>query len=635
MEKKIELFVPGRLCLFGEHSDWAGKYRTINQKIEIGNAIVTGVEQGIYANVYANDKFVVKNGNDIFECEMDVERLKEIASEGSYYSYMAGVAAYIKEHYNVGGIEIEIIKTTLPIKKGLSSSAAICVLVARAFNQLYKLQLNTLGEMNIAYYGEILTPSRCGRLDQACAFGIKPMLMRFDGDNLSVHHLKVGGDFYWVFADLMSKKDTIKILSSLNKCYPFSQNELEEKVHAGLGTMNKEIIEKAAEYLKFGDAAELGKLMTYSQKVFDEMIAPACMEELEAPILHKVLNDERVKELTYGAKGVGSQGDGTVQFLAKDEESQLQLIEYLESLGMSAYKLTIKVTKTVKKAIIPVAGFGTRMYPITKLLKKPFLPVVDKDGFVKPALMVLLEELDNAGIEEICLVIDESDEEIYDAFFKANLSSEHQAKLSTEMLEYEGKIHRIGKKIQYVFQREKLGLGHAVYLCKEFTNNEPTLLLLGDQIYKTSYCKSCTEQLLEFYEKTPILTVSAVKTPLNSVHKYGIMSGTFDTDENAFQVSTMYEKPTADYAEQYLYTKKKGKKLYYSVFGEYVLTPLVFEKLENMIKDGRKSRGEYQLTDALESVLEKEGMNAFIPKGEMFDIGTPDAYKHALSDFYK
>ena len=178
----IELFVPGRLCLVGEHSDWAGKYRSQNNNIEKGYAIVTGINEGIYAKVKTSDKLVIKNNinHTSFVCDMDYKKLNKVASEGKYYSYIAGVAATTIEQYNVSGIEVIITKSTLPEKKGLSSSAAICVLIARAFNKLYHLHLNTIGEMNLAYLGEILTPSRCGRLDQACAFGQKPILMILD-----------------------------------------------------------------------------------------------------------------------------------------------------------------------------------------------------------------------------------------------------------------------------------------------------------------------------------------------------------------------------------------------------------------------------------------------------------------------
>ena len=142
--KTIDLFVPGRLCIMGEHSDWAGKYRNVNNKINKGYAIVTGIEEGIYAKATVADKLIIKNNvnKQSFECDMDYDKLKSIAEDGGYWSYIAGVAACVKEQYNIGGIEVIINKVTIPEKKGLSSSAAICVLIARAFNQLYNLHLN-------------------------------------------------------------------------------------------------------------------------------------------------------------------------------------------------------------------------------------------------------------------------------------------------------------------------------------------------------------------------------------------------------------------------------------------------------------------------------------------------------------
>ena len=248
----IKLFVPGRLCLFGEHTDWAGHYRTMNADIMPGASIVTGIEQGVYAEVekspifemYSDAPEINQVWND-FSCRMNEAELKSVAKSGSFFCYCAGVASYMLEWYKVGGVRIRITKMTLPMKSGLSSSAAICVLVARAFNLLYKLNLNTLGEMNIAYLGELRTSSRCGRLDQACAFGVKPNLMTFDGDEIEVKALNVKKPLYWVFADLCAKKDTIRILSDLNKSYPFASNEAEENLHKALGEWNHEIVNKA------------------------------------------------------------------------------------------------------------------------------------------------------------------------------------------------------------------------------------------------------------------------------------------------------------------------------------------------------------------------------------------------------
>ena len=149
-----KLFVPGRLCLFGEHTDWAGHYRTMNAEIAPGAAIVTGIEQGIYAEVEKSSLFEVQsvvpeieNEWQDFACRMDEQELKRIAKSGSFFCYCAGVASYMLEWYKVGGVRIKITSMTLPIKSGLSSSAAICVLVARAFNLLYNLNLNTMGAL--------------------------------------------------------------------------------------------------------------------------------------------------------------------------------------------------------------------------------------------------------------------------------------------------------------------------------------------------------------------------------------------------------------------------------------------------------------------------------------------------------
>ncbi|MDR3046948.1 MAG: hypothetical protein LBU51_04945 [Bacteroidales bacterium] len=347
--ESIKIFVPGRLCLFGEHSDWAGLHRKINANIVPGMAIVASIEQGIYAEVKRSDRFIIHNESeelrDIwfdFDSTIQTKELRNIAVSNSYFSYVAGVASYIKDHYNVSGLKITIKKMTLPIKKGLSSSAAICVLVTRAFNLLYQLNLNTIGEMNIAFKGERRTKSRCGRLDHACAFGGSPVCIHFDGDKIKVERLVSKEPLYLVFANLNAEKDTIRILSDLNKCYPFATNEKEKNVHEALGTKNQEIVGLAIGYIKNGDVVSLGQLMTKAQKLFDVMIAPASPEQLSAPKLHQFLNDKIVQSLSYGGKGVGSQGDGTIQFLAKNIVSQKQLIVYLQQEGLIPYPLTIK-----------------------------------------------------------------------------------------------------------------------------------------------------------------------------------------------------------------------------------------------------------------------------------------------------
>ena len=629
-EKKIDLFVPGRLCIMGEHSDWAGKYRNVNNKINKGYAIVTGIEEGIYARALLSDRLIVRNkvNNQSFECEMDYEKLKSIAEEGGYWSYVAGVAACVKEQYNIGGIEVIINKITIPEKKGLSSSAAICVLIARAFNQLYNLHLNVIGEMNLAYLGEITTPSRCGKLDQACAFGKKPVLMTFDGDRIEVKNIKVKQPLYFVFADLMAKKDTIKILGDLNRSFPFAESKLDEMVQDGLGIDNDKIVHKCIEYIENGDIEKVGMMMIEAQKTFDKKVAPACPQELTSPVLHKVLEDEYIKSLSYGRKGVGSQGDGTVQVLAKNLEAQQLILKYFKKkLHMDAFYLTIDATKPVRKAIIPVAGNGTRLFPITKSLKKAFLPIVDSDGIIKPVILSLVEEVVSAGIEEVYLIIDESDQRDYDRLFSEELPSSIVSKLSPEMLEYESKIQAIGKKIKYIYQKEKLGLGHAVSLCDKYVKGEPVLLVLGDQLYITKNNLSCTEQFLRNFAETGKLSVSVCEVPQSQVSKYGILCGKIESGNDYFYVDNIVEKPEPSIAAEKYYTVSGHTKKYYAVFGQYIINSDVFEILKKNIREGKKENGEYQITSVLKQVMEQQGMVAFIPDGEMLDVGTVKSYQ--------
>ncbi|SEE11931.1 UTP-glucose-1-phosphate uridylyltransferase [Prevotella aff. ruminicola Tc2-24] len=643
----IKLFVPGRLCLFGEHTDWAGHYRTMNADIKPGAAIVTGIEQGICAEVEKSSIFEMYSTageiDDVwqdFSCRMDEGELKRIAKSGSFFCYCAGVASYMLEWYKVGGVRIRITSMTLPMKSGLSSSAAICVLVARAFNLLYNLNLNTLGEMNIAYLGELRTSSRCGRLDQACAFGVKPNLMTFDGDEIEVRSLNVKKHLYWVFADLCAEKDTIRILSDLNKAYPFPSNEAEKAEHEALGSRNLEIVNRAVNYMAEGKAEELGRLMTEAEALFDAQVAPMSVA-LWSPKLHAVLNDPVITPMVWGGKGVGSHGDGSVQFLARSEEDQLRLADYLNKQGMKAYTLTLKPVHTVRRAIIPVAGFGTRLYPATRALKKDFFPIPCPDGMVRPVILILLEELVQSGIEEICLVLgSEEERRQYADFFEHPLSDDHLQKLNPEAQEYENRILDIGKRLRYVYQREKRGFGHAVYQAAQFAGNEPVLLLLGDTLYRSDSNKPCALQMVEEYERYNSLLVSIHTVPLSEVSHYGILHGVWeDKERTALSVDVINEKPKPSYAEEFLGVRNNnGEKEYYSVFGQYILTPEVFEQLHLDIMKAEMDKDysrEIELTSALEAVRQHSGMMGVRLKGRMYDMGNPAALVRAVTEFSK
>jgi len=628
----INLFVPGRLCLFGEHSDWAGQMRKFNSNIFPGQALVACTSEGIHAKARISDTLKLRTVTPVgehvsFECDFRPEKLRKIAAEGGYFSYVAGVAAYISTFYDIGGIDLDCFDVTLPQKKGLSSSAAVCVLTARAFNRLYGLNLTTRGEMEAAYNGEQLTPSRCGRLDQACAYGKGIMHMHFDGDVLDVKPIQVGEILHFVFADLKAEKDTVAILRDLNAAYPYARDESHSALHDLFGKLNSQVMMQSITAIADGDAAEIGKLMKKSQHQFDLYAAPLSPKELKSEKLHSVLADKKLEQWTYGGKGVGSQGDGMVQFIAKDDECQRQLMNYLtQILGLESYSITVPKTKTVRKAVIPIAGYGTRMYPATKIIKKELFPVIDKDGYAKPALLIILDELLNAGIEEICLIIRPGEENLYLSLFK-NLHDDNKSKLPSNLKAYENKLSDIKDKLVFACQKEMLGFGHAVLQSADFADNEPVLLVLGDHLFRSRNEINCAGQMINEFEKTRHLTIGLFEIDSSDSSKYGVVQGEF-IDKRLAQLNKLVEKPEVEYANSHMGICGKQ----YAMF-MYVLTPGVYTSLQSQFKDGKTEYGEFQLTPSLDEVARKQGAYGFVIDGERFDIGMPNFYRDTVARF--
>jgi galactokinase len=346
----MKLFVPGRLCLFGEHSDWAGEYRRLNPILEKGYALIVGTNQGIYAQVKpARNRFIIFNKHQKLSIPLDLEVLLAEAQRGGFFSYAAGVAYQILTRYSVGGITINNYLTDLPIQKGLSSSAAICVLVARAFNHLYQLNLSLQEEMELAYLGERTTPSHCGRMDQACAYGNRPILMIFDGDSLEIMPLTVLKNLFLVIVDLGASKNTRSILQQLNRCYPVATDKIQQQVQKYLGKISSQITHQALSALQQGDATKLGFLMQRAQAEFDRYLIPACPTQLTAPVLHQLLNHKPIQNYVLGGKGVGSQGDGTAQLIVSDPTSQQEVIKIVQRdfPQMQCFPLIINSNSTV------------------------------------------------------------------------------------------------------------------------------------------------------------------------------------------------------------------------------------------------------------------------------------------------
>lgn len=346
-DREVKVSTPGRLCLFGEHSDWAAEYG-----VHRGFCLVTGTDQSLAAVVKPNDKFVVETKlpdslgrpsgrTRQMSCIWQAEALLAAAKdETEFFRYCAGVAYQVLTRMDVsGGVDIRITRMDLPLKKGVSSSAAVCILVAKGFDAIYKLRMFPHELMEIAYFGERLTGSQCGRMDQACIYGKTPVLLVFEKSKaVRVEPIFAGGTIYMFFVDLAGQKDTVKILADLQGKYLES-----EKLQQALGEENERIARLAYQAILAGDAEQLGELMVKAQRSFDELVAPHSPAELASPLLHKVLQSEEIAEHIYGGKGVGSQGDGTAQFVARSESDRDVAMSKISSAfpQMQCFPLTI------------------------------------------------------------------------------------------------------------------------------------------------------------------------------------------------------------------------------------------------------------------------------------------------------
>ena len=269
------------------------------------------------------------------------------------------------------------------------------------------------------------------------------------------------------------------------------------------------------------------------------------------------------------------------------------------------------MSKTIKKAIIPAAGLGTRFLPATKAQAKEMLPIVDK-----PTLQYIIEEAIASGIEEILIVTGRNKKCIEDHFDRSvELELELEKKGKSTMLEMVQDISNM-VNIHYIRQKEPKGLGHAVHCAKSFIGNEPFAVLLGDDIVDAK--TPCLKQMINAYDeyKTSILGVQQVDK--DKVNKYGILD-VKHIEDRVYKVKDMVEKPAIEEAPSNI-----------AILGRYIITPAIFDILENQ-EPGKG--GEIQLTDALQTLATKEAIYAYNFEGRRYDVGDKLGFLEATVDF--
>lgn len=267
----------------------------------------------------------------------------------------------------------------------------------------------------------------------------------------------------------------------------------------------------------------------------------------------------------------------------------------------------------VRKAVIPAAGFGTRMLPASKSVPKEMLPIYDK-----PTLHHIVKEVVDSGITDILIIISKDKGSIED-YFDVNFELEYE--LNKKSSEISREIHELSKmaNIYTIRQKKKNGLGDAIKYAESFVGDEPFAILLGDDIiYNTSDELPCIKQMADIYEKeeTPVLGVQEVSW--DDVDKYGIVNGV-KTSDRITEVESLVEKPSREEATTNL-----------AILGRYIVTPDIFPILHET-KPGKNN--EIQLTDALNKLAEKRKMIAYDFIGKRYDVGNKLGFVKATVDF--
>jgi UTP--glucose-1-phosphate uridylyltransferase len=290
-------------------------------------------------------------------------------------------------------------------------------------------------------------------------------------------------------------------------------------------------------------------------------------------------------------------------------------------------------TKKVRKAVIPAAGFGTRLFPATKVVKKELFPIIDRDGRTKPVILAIIEEAINGGIEEVGIVVQPEDKKDFKILFKRPPKAELFEKLSPENQEYSKYLVDLGDRITILTQDKQEGYGHAVYCAKEWVKDEPFLLMLGDHVYTSEMKKSCVRQVLDVYEKVNQSVVGLTTVSAELLHKVGCVTGVWQELNSTLSVTQVSEKPTLEYARQNLRVEGITEDEFLCIFGLYALTPKIFDLLAEDIKNNVRLKGEFQLTTCLDNLRQAEGITGYVVQGKCFDTGMPDAYLQTMIDF--
>ena len=290
----------------------------------------------------------------------------------------------------------------------------------------------------------------------------------------------------------------------------------------------------------------------------------------------------------------------------------------------------------VRKAIIPIAGLGTRHFPASHAVKKELFPVVGPDGIARALFHYHLLELDKAGIEEICIIVQPGEDEMVRAYLRG---PDHNYLKRLEkhpaLLREAEQMKKFAQRVTFAVQQKQEGYGHAVYQTKKFARGEFVLLVLGDHLFRGRPVSPYRE-LAQMAAVSDGNSVSAVnRISAGELKGYGTIAGKRRAkNPRLIDVSFIIEKPDLATARKKLRVDGLPVNAWLGWFGLHLLSPSIYEILEEMIRDGVRDHGEFQLTRAQELQRQREGYLALeMTTAKRFDFGMPDDFVRSMQAF--
>jgi UTP--glucose-1-phosphate uridylyltransferase len=290
----------------------------------------------------------------------------------------------------------------------------------------------------------------------------------------------------------------------------------------------------------------------------------------------------------------------------------------------------------VRKAVVPIAGLGTRLFPASHACKKEFFPMVGPDGIARPLLHYQIMDLVDAGIERICIIVRAGEERLVVDYLQGPAESYlKRLEEHSDLLREVERMRAALDRICFAAQEHPEGFGHAVYQSKAFANGEPILLCLGDHLFRGGN-ESCHSQLVRAYGMCGGKSVSAVnRIHADELKGYGTIAGKrLPGNPDLIDVSLIIEKPSLEVARKELRVDGLGTDEFLGWFGMHVLSPSIYDVLEEMITKDIRQRGEIQLTYSQELQRQREGYCALeMRDGKRFDFGLPQDFVKNVTEF--